>query len=210
MEVLEDAHYEDQAKRFKELYYLYEPRRMVIDANGPGLGLVDYLVKPTIIHSTGERFPGFGVYNDKDKEYSKYRTNDTVDDVLYLITANPTLNTEAHVYFQTQLATGKVKFLIDERTAREKLLSTKVGQAMKPEEREKHLLPYVLTTILKNEMLNLYEKHEGFNIILERDKRSIKKDKFSACEYALYYIKTEEESRQKKKKFKASDFIFKN
>ena len=39
----------------------------------------------------------------------------------------------------------------------------------------------------------------------------IGKDKFSAFEYGLYYIKQEEESKKrKKKKFVASDWIFMN
>jgi hypothetical protein len=46
---------------------------------------------------------------------------------LYIIKANAPINTEAHSIAQTQLNSGKVKFLIDERTAREKLLGTKIG-----------------------------------------------------------------------------------
>ena len=49
-------------------------------------------------------------------------------------------------------------------------------------------------------MLNLVEENEGINIILKQNNRSIKKDKFSAFEYGLYYIKQEEDRRKKKKK----------
>jgi hypothetical protein len=38
-------------------------------------------------------------------------------------------------------------------------------------------------------MLNLVQENEGVNIILKQSSRGIKKDKFSALEYALYYIK---------------------
>jgi len=38
-------------------------------------------------------------------------------------------------------------------------------------------------------MLNLVEDNQGTNIILKQDSRSIKKDKFSAFVYGLYYIK---------------------
>jgi hypothetical protein len=38
-------------------------------------------------------------------------------------------------------------------------------------------------------MLNLVEDNEGVNIILKQSSRGIPKDKFSAFEYGLYYIK---------------------
>ena len=40
-------------------------------------------------------------------------------------------------------------------------------------------------------MINLEEKHEGANIILDRVNANIKKDKVSAIGYGLYYIKVE-------------------
>jgi len=46
---------------------------------------------------------------------------------MYIIKANAPINTECHANAQSQLAAGKVKFLIDERTAREKLLGTAKG-----------------------------------------------------------------------------------
>jgi hypothetical protein len=48
-------------------------------------------------------------------------------------------------------------------------------------------------------MLNLVEDNEGVNIILKQENRGIKKDKFSAFVYGLYYIKQEEDRRKKRK-----------
>ena len=56
--------------------------------------------------------------------------------------------------------------------------------------------------------MNLREEHEGVNIILKQANRAIKKDKFSAFEYGLYYIKQEEDSRKRKHKRRISDFMF--
>ena len=57
-------------------------------------------------------------------------------------------------------------------------------------------------------MLNLREENEGVNIILKQANRGIRKDKFSAFEYGLYYIKQEEDSKKKRKKFNVKDFMF--
>ena len=206
---LNEDHFEDQAINIKKLYYKYKAKRIVIDGNGLGIGLVDYLVKPQHLEN-GDVLPDFGVYNDDDNFYKKYRTKECEYDALYVLKANAPINTEAHSITQTQLNSGKVKFLIDERTAQEKLLGTKIGQGMTPEQRAEYLKPFTLTSILKEEMLNLREENEGVNIILKRANTRIQKDKFSAFEYGLYYIKQEEDSKRKKRKFKASDFMFRN
>ena len=46
MFIFHDMHFQDQSLKLKTLYYLYSARRLVIDANGVGGGLMDYLVKP--------------------------------------------------------------------------------------------------------------------------------------------------------------------
>ena len=81
---------------------------------------------------------------------------------------------------------------------------------MTPEERADYLRPFTLTSLLKEEMMNLREENEGINIILKQANRSIRKDKCSAFEYGLYYIKQEEDRKKKKKKFNAKDWCFMN
>ena len=201
-----DEHFENQAIQLKKLYYKYKARRLVIDGNGLGIGLVDYMVKTQTDPVTNDVYPDFGVYNDEEQYYKKYRTDHTEDNAMYIVKANAPINTEAHSNAQVQLTSGKVKLLIDERVAKTKLLGTKVGQNMKPEERAEYLKPFTLTSILKDEMLNLREENEGVNIILKQYNKGIRKDKFSAFEYGLYYIKQEEENKKKKKKFNAAEW----
>jgi len=54
-----------------------------------------------------------------------------------------------------QLSSGKIKLLIDETQAKTKLMATKVGQNLSPEQRNERLIPFVLTDALKAQMLNL-------------------------------------------------------
>ena len=204
-----DEHFEDQAIKMKKLFYKYKARTLVIDGNGVGLGLIDYMIKSQN-DENGDFYPDFGVANDDEGYYKKYRTANTEFDAMYIIKANAPINTECHANAQSQLAAGKVKFLIDERAAREKLLGTAKGQKMKPEERAEYLQPFTLTSILKEEMMNLREENEGINIILKQANRGIRKDKFSAFEYGLYYIKQEEDKKKKKKRFNAADWAFYN
>lgn len=201
-------HFEDQAIYIKRLFTKYKARVAVVDANGLGVGLVDYLVKDQI-DADGTLLANFGVDNIDDyPEYKKFKTVDTIANAMYIIKANAPINTEAHTYVQTQLSSGKIKFLIDENQAKVKLMATKMGKTMSPEKRAEYLKPFTLTTILREQMLNLVEENEGVNIILKQSSRNIKKDKFSALEYGLYYIKKEEDRSKGRKKRNIAEMMF--
>ena len=204
--------FEVQAINLKKLYYKYKARVIALDANGLGIGLVDFMTKSQIDPETGDELPPFGVEGgtseDAIEPYKKIKGTGVENDALYLIKANAPINTEAHTYVQTQLASGKIKFLIDENQAKVKLMSTKAGQNMDNDKRAEQLKPFTLTTILREQMLNLVEENEGVNIILKQNNRGIKKDKFSAFEYGLYYIKQEEDKKRKRKKHGIADMMF--
>ena len=204
----DEEHFESQAINIKRLFYKYKARKIAIDANGLGIGLIDYMVKSQIDPESGELLPDFGVENDEDNFYKKFKTPDTETDAMYLIKANAPINTEAHTYVQTQLSSGKIKFLIDENQAKTKLMGTKMGQNMDSSKRAEYLKPFTLTTILREQMLNLVEENEGVNIILKQSSKNIKKDKFSAFEYGLYYIKQEEDKKKRRKKRNIAEMMF--
>lgn len=105
---------------------------------------------------------------------------------------------------------GRLKFLIPESLAKQKLLETKRGKDMTPEERNEYLFPFVSTSILKDQLMNLREENEGVNIILKRANKGIKKDKVSSLEYGVWYINQFEGQRKKKKKFNAKEWAFFN
>ena len=195
--------FEVQAVHLKRLYYRYKARILAIDANGLGVGLIDFMTKAQVDPETGDILPPFGVAGgtseDIKETYKKIKGDDVEQDAMYLIKANAPINTEMYTYAQTQMSSGKIQFLIDEAAAKTKLMSTKKGQNMTPEQRNAELRPFVLTTALKAQLLNLAEENEGINIILKQVSRSIKKDKFSAFIYGLYWIKKEEERLRKRK-----------
>ena len=205
-------HFEDQSIHLKRLYYAFQARVIAIDANGLGAGLVDFLTTTQIDPETGDILPPFGVLGgtseDIAQQYKKVRGSNVEENALYLIKANAAINTEAYSNAQIQMSSGKVKFLINESQAKTKLMSTKVGQNMTSEKRNEYLRPFILTSILREQTLNLTEENEGTNIILKQSSKSIKKDKFSAFIYGLYYIKQEEERLANRKRKNIKDFFF--
>lgn len=204
--------FEEQSIHIKKLYYKYKARIVAIDANGLGVGLIDFMTKSQLDPETGDELPPFGVEGgtseDAIEPYKKIKGPGVEENALFLIKANAPINTEAHTYVQTQLSSGKIKFLIDEGQAKVKLMSTKMGQNMDNDKRADYLKPFTLTTILREQMLNLVEETEGVNIILKQSSKKIKKDKFSAFEYGLYYVKQEEDRKKKRKKRNIADMMF--
>jgi hypothetical protein len=204
--------FEKQAILIKRLFYKYKCRQMAIDANGVGAGFVDFMTKAQIDPETGDTLLAFGVSGgtaeDAVEPYKKVKGPEVENDVMYLIKANSAINTEGYTYIKTQLSSGKIKLLIDERQASAKLMETKVGQNMTPDERASYLVPYNQTTFLKNQILNLVQENDGVNIILKQNNRGIGKDKFSAFMYGLLYIKKEEDNKKRRKKRNFTDMMF--
>ena len=204
--------FEVQAINLKKLYYKYKARILSIDANGLGIGLVDFMTKAQVDPETGDNLPPFGVEGGTAEDtvnlYKKIKGPGVEENAMYLIKANAPINTEAFSYAQTQMSSGKIKFLIDEQAAKVKLMSTKVGQNMSTDKRNEYLLPFTLTSVLREQLLNLVEENEGVNILLKQSNKSIKKDKFSAFVYGLYYIKQEEDKRKRRRKYSIGDLLF--
>lgn len=194
----EEEHFGRQAIQLKRIFNQYKCRAAVVDGNGLGIGLVDYLTTDTIDPDTEEILYNWGVINDDDNAYRNMRTADTIHNALYIMKATQSLNSEMYSYCQSQLRNGKMRFLIDETTAKNKLLSTEKGKKMRPDERATHLMPYVQTTILRDQLVNLVDEGSGANIILKQHNRKIKKDKVSALIYGLWYCKLQEDKRNQR------------
>ena len=105
------------------------------------------------------------------------------------------------------MGSGKIRFLIDENTAKNKLMSQAQSKRMGKAKRAEYLRPYVLTSILEDQMANLIQENEGMNIILKQNNRTIKKDKFSALIYALSWPKMIEEKGGRKHRGNIKDLM---
>lgn len=210
MITIDSEHFGVQALELKRQYMNYLPKYVAVDANGLGKGLMDYLVMPSEDKNTGESFPAFGVVNDDKKQYKNIdHGGNVIRDVIWAIIANPEINSEGYTNIVSQMGSGKLRFLIEERIAKGKLLDTKRGQSLSPEQRVDELRPYVLTTILKEELLNLMEsKTESKSFKLTQINKSIPKDKVSALMYGLYVIKKIEDDDRKRKRGSVKDMMF--
>lgn len=211
MVTFERMHFGEQAIEIKLLYEKYKPSRVVIDGAGLGAGLVDELIKPHIDVRTNQYLKPWGVMNDEKGYYTQFKSADMIPQLLYIIKASAPFNTEMYANLQTQLTTGKLRFLIDERQAKMKMDGSRAKKFkdMTEDERIDWIVPFSLTSILKDQMINLEQKNDGINIILDRTNKNIKKDKVSAMGYGLWYIKVEIDDRAMMKRTMTLDQMLK-
>ena len=186
-----------QAADLKKIIAAFNPREVVIDTNGLGVGLGDELIK-TQFDEVGNELKPLGFINDDN--YLKIQPKDAPR-IIWGVKANAQLNSKMHGNCYSRLNAGMVHFLIKEQEAKSALLATKVGQRMTTEQRIMRLMPHEMTTKLFEEMSNLRLKRTGvsLDIVLERINSRFPKDKFSSFEYGLYRIKEMEEEYYKKK-----------
>ena len=185
-----------QAIDLKTIIRDFNPREVVIDTNGLGIGLADEMIK-SHYDEQGNYLPAYGFFNDN--EYKKIQPKDSIQ-ILYSLKANGPLNSKIHGNCYSRLNGGMVRFLIKEQEAKNALLATKKGQKMSIEDRVKRLLPHEMTTKLFEEMANLRLKRTGtgLDIVLEQINPRFPKDKYSSFAYGQWRIKEIEEEAAKK------------
>lgn len=216
-EVIHGANYiTEQAPRLKKLIQLYQPREIVIDGNGPGIGLLDAMALPSFDAKTGEQFPAYYVFND-EHHLPPERKNASEDPfpqfnaIVYDIKAGASNNDAIYANLFAQINNGALSLLAHERIVKDKLLSTEKGKKMTPYDRHEYLLPYEMTSRLVDELNNLKLKPTGVQnqFKVERISHSIEKDRVSALQYLLFRVKFyEDRAMQRKKKRNFSQYTF--
>ena len=205
-EVIHGANYiTEQAPRIKKLIQLYKPREIVIDGNGPGIGLLDAMALPSFDSKTGEQFPAYYAFNNEhhlppEKKNEGEEPWPEFNAIIYDIKAGASNDDAIHSNFYAQINNGSVAFLAHERIVKDKLLATEKGRKMSLYDRRVYLLPYEMTSRLIDELNNLKLKPTGVQnqFKVERISRSIEKDRFSALEYSLYRVHYYEDKAMKR------------
>lgn len=177
--------FDHQVLELKRLIKAFNPKETIIDINGLGIGFADLMIKPTLDPRTGEILPAYG-FSNRD-EYFDIQPRDAKK-VLFGIKATSDINSQMHSALYSKIYSGCLSFLISERKAKEKLMATKIGSKMKPEQKVARLMPHELTSQLINEIMNLKPKPTGVEnkIAVEMINKRMTKDKFSALEMGVW------------------------
>lgn len=203
---MEGTHDLIQAKFLKQKVREFKARVLIVDANGLGSGVCDNLVLNI------DDNPPYKVINDD--RYDKYAQPDSIPILFALKSQNKETRESDMVNNFMKLFNKKGIKLLKTPNEGIKDLEKKMKRKIKESEEEARLqLPYLLTDVLCEEILNLKYKQNGNTTKAEQISRRIKKDKYSALLYGLYWIHLEEQKNKQSQRSLTVDinklFLFK-
>ena len=190
----------------RRLFHWFKCTDLVVDTNGPGIGVFDALIKNMVDNVTGEMYPALSCCNDKIMaERCKI---ENAPEVIWSIKANASFNNEACILLRSGFQKQKINLLISEFEC-EEFLKDKINNFTKlsTAEQVNYKMPYIQTTCLVNELINLEHEIKGTNIKIT-EKSGKRKDRYSSLAYN-YWVQCQLEREQLNKHengFNASDY----
>ncbi len=195
IKILNGTHFKDQAAMIKQFDLDYDFKAIVMDINGNGAGLADYMIDEQ--ETNGIYYEPYGFLN-KNK-YSATEKRNCVRK-LFGIEANRGLNSEIYTNAHIILSLKRVSLLLNEQQARRYFSQYKAWNKMSPVKQANKLIPYAQTTKLQDQLANLKANLDtNSTIVLQRINGHVRKDLVSAFVYGLYYINLIEEEEKKKR-----------
>ncbi|MGV6936003.1 DNA-packaging protein [Paenibacillus sp. CMM36] len=187
---MEGQHSQLQAKFLKQKVNEFKASILVIDANGLGVSVVDNLVL-----DLDDGNPPYSVVNDD--RYDKYQAENSIPMVFALKSQNKeTRESDMINHFMQTFAKMDVGLLKSPHEGIKDLEKKTKHKIKDSDEISRLQIPYVLTDILCEEIMNLKYKQSGNDTKVERVSSRIKKDKFSALMYGLFWIHLKEQNNK--------------
>ena len=203
----EGEHTLDQALRVRKLYDMYQCDYIVIDGRGVGLGVVDSLVRDITDPESGEVYPALSCCNNE--EWAARCTSKGAEKALWVINANDRFNSDCAVLLREGFRSGKVRLLVNEYDGEKELDTLKGYKSLDAAEKLQLQMPYINTTLLINELINL--KHEVTGSGIRIINTSSRKDRYSSLSYS-YYVACQLESKIRRRsggtEFGRKEFLF--
>lgn len=165
-------------------FYEYQCTDLVLDTNGIGLGVYDFITKDQVCQENGKRYQAMTCINDKDMaERCKVRD---ANKVVWSVKANANFNNEICVLLRNGIQNGKINFLIPEQDADSSLKETYKGYfKMSPTEQAKLKMSYIQTTFAVYELVKLDHEVKNGNIKV-KEVEGMRKDRYSSIAYSYW------------------------
>lgn len=165
-------------------FYEYQCTDLVLDTNGIGLGVYDFITKDQISQENSKRYKAMTCINDKDMaERCKVRD---ANKVVWSVKANANFNNEICVLLRNGIQNGKINFLIPEQDADTSLKEIYKGYyKMSPTEQAKLKMSYIQTTFAVYELIKLDHEVKNGNIKV-KEVDGMRKDRYSSIAYSYW------------------------
>lgn len=186
---------EEQALVIRKMFDEFLCDYIVLDASGIGIGVFDALSRDIVDSETGEIYPALSCCNNQ--EMASRCTTPGAAKVIWAVKAGAQFNSDCAFLLREGFKSGRIRLLINEYDADEVLTNLRGYSALNPAEKMSIKLPYIHTTLLIDELVNL--RHEEFNgKIRIFEKSGMRKDRYSSLSYN-YYVATQLETKLAKR-----------
>ena len=182
-DTLEGMHTMDQALLIRKLYDEYNIDIIVQDTQGVGGGLFDCLVRDITDPETGEIYPALSCCNNT--EMAARCADPYAPKVIWSMKATAQQNSEMTFLLREGFRSGRIRLLENEFEAEELLKAVPGYNKLSPVEQAKFQLPYIHTTLLIDELVNLQHEVTGDKIKVY-EKHGMRKDRYSSLSYNYY------------------------
>ena len=196
---------EDLGLLIMRYYYQYDCDYIALDATGVGQPIFDYLVGGDRYDPLyNETYSCLNVVNNSDLE-DRCKVS-TAPKVIYAIKANSRSNNDMALSLRAGFQNGYINLLVRENFVEEKLYKMRGYKNLSELQQTKLKIPYIQTTYLIDELVNLtYETSN--NLIKLKERPNMRKDRVSSCMYGWYVI--QELRKDLKPKTSTSDLLSK-
>lgn len=191
-ETHEGMHTADLAMRIRKLFDMYDCDYIVIDGKGAGMGVCDTLVRDIVDTDTGELYPALSCCNNSD--WADRCKSPGAQKALWIINNQTAqFNSDCAILLREGFSSGRLKLLVTEFDAESYLGELKGYNTLDIADQTRITLPYVNTTLLINEMINLQHETSG-GLVKIREKSGYRKDRYSSLSYG-YWVSCQLESQ---------------
>lgn len=174
---------DELALKFRRLFEEYKCTDMVIDVKGIGLGVYDALIRDIYDPEYGVTYRALSCCNDK--VYADRCADKSAPKVIWAIQATAQFNNDMYLGLREGLKQNRINLLMSEFDVEEQLKSIRGYQNMTEEVKMLLKMPYIHTTLLINELINLEYESKG-TVVKVYEKSGMRKDRVSSLGYNYY------------------------
>ena len=193
----EGLHSDDLSLIVRRLYEQFHCTDLVLDTRGIGISIYDALCRDIYDTELGITYPPLSCCNDQTMADRCVDKN--APKVIWAINATMQLNNDMVLLLREGFRQGRINLLVSESEAEEILQDYRGYNSLSQSDKVKLQLPYIHTTLLINELINLQSETKGVNIKV-KEKSGMRKDRFSSLEYNWYVCTLLEKNLRKPQK----------
>lgn len=194
-EVNEGMRTDDEALKIRKLFDEFDCDYLVLDAQNMGLPIYDTLAVDISDPDSGEIYPALSCCNNQSlADRCKVMG---APKVVWAVQGTAAFNSECALLLREAFKSGRIRLLENEYDGKDSLAEIKGFSSLSVEEQTDLSMPYINTTLLINELINLRHETVGNNVRLY-EKSGMRKDRYSSLSYN-YYVATQMEKDLRKR-----------